>query len=43
MAEVLVVLARPEVEALALMAVNVAAVWRTTELEKWGWLTGRPW
>lgn len=31
------------VEALTLIAVNVAAVWRTTELAKWGWLAGRPW
>jgi hypothetical protein len=31
------------VEALALIVVNIAALWRTTVLDKWGWLAGRPW
>lgn len=30
-------------ETLWLILVNALAVWRTTVLGKWGWLSGRPW
>lgn len=30
-------------EAIWLILVNGVTVWRTSALDKWGWLTGRPW
>jgi len=31
------------IEALWLLVVNAITVWRTTALDKWGWIAGRPW
>ena len=30
-------------EAIAVIATQFLAVWRTTSLHKWGWITGRHW
>jgi hypothetical protein len=30
-------------ETLWLLTVNAVTIWRTTALDKWGWLLGRPW
>jgi hypothetical protein len=30
-------------EAIWLILVNAITLWRTSVLDKWGWLTGRPW
>jgi hypothetical protein len=30
-------------EAIWLILVNGVTIWRTSVLDKWGWLTGRPW
>jgi hypothetical protein len=33
----------PVPEVLWLIVVNALAVWRTTAVHKWGWITGGPW